>query len=73
MSRHGKLALLKIAECAGGTCPTIYRTTRDTLVVQGTVVDPESVDVELGPGELLVEIPESLLAGLLADRERPAP
>ncbi|HEX5205869.1 MAG TPA: hypothetical protein VFW27_38565 [Actinoplanes sp.] len=73
MSRHGKLELLKVAKCGASTCPTIYRTTRDTLVVQGTVVDPESVDVELGPGELLVEIPESLLAGLLTDRQRPAP
>ena len=65
MSRHEEktepLDLVKIATCSAGTCPTIYRTQRDTLVVQGNAVAPESVDIELGPGELLVEIPESLL------------
>jgi hypothetical protein len=62
-----------IATCGSGTCPTIYRTSRQTIIVQGTAIPAESVDVELGPDESLVEIPERLLSVLLADRERPAP
>jgi hypothetical protein len=48
-----------IAGCFGGTCPTIYATDRDTVVVQGQQVNDS--DVTLGPGEVLVEIPADLL------------
>jgi hypothetical protein len=46
--------------CGGGHCPTVYRTDRGTYVVQGTAVDGARAGIELGPGELLVEIPADL-------------
>ncbi len=46
--------------CGGGSCPTVYRTNRGTLVVQGYAVQDAGVD--LPDGELLVEIPADLLA-----------
>jgi hypothetical protein len=45
--------------CVDGTCPTIYRTERGTVVVQGQLVNHS--DVTLGEGEVLVEIPADLL------------
>ena len=45
--------------CGGGSCPTVYRTNRGTLVVQGYAVGNAGVD--LPAGELLVEIPADLL------------
>jgi hypothetical protein len=48
--------------CGGGTCPTVYRTDRGTLVVQGYTVSAENVDIDLPAGEQLVEIPAELLA-----------
>jgi hypothetical protein len=52
--------------CEGGTCPTVYRTDRGTLVVQGTVVaDPEALSgVDLPAHETLVEVPADLLLSL---------
>jgi hypothetical protein len=47
--------------CGGGHCPTVYRTNRGTLVVQGYAVTAETAGVDLPPGELLVEIPADLL------------
>jgi hypothetical protein len=47
--------------CGGGTCPTVYRTNRGTLVVQGYAVTAEAAGVKLPAGELLVEIPADLL------------
>jgi hypothetical protein len=47
--------------CGGGHCPTVYRTNRGTLVVQGYAVTAGAAGVELSPGELLVEIPADLL------------
>lgn len=48
--------------CGGGTCPTVYRTNRGTLVVQGYAVTPQAAGVAVPDGELLVEIPADLLA-----------
>jgi hypothetical protein len=48
--------------CGGGSCPTVYRTDRDTFVVQGYVVAPETAGVDVPAGEQLVEIPMALLA-----------
>lgn len=48
--------------CGGGSCPTVYRTNRGTLVVQGYAVTAETAGVALPAGELLVEIPADLLA-----------
>ncbi len=45
--------------CYDGTCPTIYRTDRGTIVVQGWTV--KDSDVTLPEGEALVEIPTELL------------
>lgn len=47
--------------CGGGHCPTVYRTDRGTLVVQGYAVNAQVAGVDLPPGELLVEIPADLL------------
>jgi hypothetical protein len=47
--------------CGGGHCPTVYRTNRGTLVVQGYAVTAETAGIDLPPGELLVEIPADLL------------
>ena len=52
--------------CGGGTCPTVYRTDRDTYVVQGYVVTAETAGVDLPAGEQLVEIPRELLEALQA-------
>jgi hypothetical protein len=46
--------------CGSGSCPTVYRTNRGTLVVQGYAVTGSDVDVDLPAGELLVEIPVDL-------------
>lgn len=48
--------------CGGGSCPTVYRTDRGTLIVQGYTVSADSVDLDLPDGEQLVEIPAELLA-----------
>nr|WP_296074752.1 hypothetical protein [uncultured Actinoplanes sp.] len=60
---HGpEVALRPIAaQCAAGCCPTIYRTDRDTLVIQGKPIAAETAGINLAPGEILVEIPEGLL------------
>jgi hypothetical protein len=46
-----------ITLCGTGSCPTVYRTDRDTVLVQG----PASDGVAVGDGELLIEIPRELL------------
>ena len=61
-----RMTLNPIVSCGGGTCPAIYRTTRGTFVIQGRAVPVEQTDVTLAPDELLVEIPEDLIAGISA-------
>lgn len=51
--------------CGAGSCPTVYRTDRGTLVVQGYTVTPESANIDLPAGEQLVEIPADLLAAAM--------
>jgi hypothetical protein len=51
--------------CKDGNCPTMYRTNRGTFVVQGYAVAADQAGVELPDGELLVEIPLELLAGVI--------
>lgn len=51
--------------CGSGTCPTVYRTDRGTVVVQGYAVAPAQVGIDLPAGEQLVEIPADLLAAAL--------
>jgi hypothetical protein len=48
--------------CGAGSCPTIYRTDRGTLVVQGYSVAAERTGIDVPVGEQLVEIPAELLA-----------
>lgn len=47
--------------CAASGCPTIYRSDRGTLVVQGYAVSARQAGIDLPDGELLVEIPVDLL------------
>ena len=56
-----KLTLIKEI-CGGGSCPTVYRTDRDTYVVQGYIVTAEAAGLDLPAGEQLVEIPAELLS-----------
>ena len=53
------MQLTKIAgaNCKDGDCPTVYRTDRGTLAVQGYTLRHPAPD-----GEALVEIPVELLA-----------
>ncbi|MCF6475069.1 hypothetical protein FAF44_42875 [Nonomuraea sp. MG754425] len=47
-----------------GSCPALYRTDRDTAVVQGKLVtDPEALaDLrDLAPDEIVVEVPWDVL------------
>jgi hypothetical protein len=62
-----------IASCAGGNCPAIFRTTHGTLVIQGRAITGDTAGIEPGPGEALVEVPESLFADLLGDAGRTQP
>jgi hypothetical protein len=59
-----KLALVA-SLCGTGSCPTVYRTDRGTLVVQGYTVPADQVDLDLPAGEQLVEIPAELLAAAM--------
>jgi hypothetical protein len=59
-----KLTRIRGEECQDGrTCPAVDATSRETLVVTGTVVtDPGMLaQLAIGPGESAVEIPASLL------------
>ena len=48
--------------CGAGSCPTVYRTDRDTFVIQGYTVTAEAAGLDVAAGEQLVEIPAELLA-----------
>jgi|HubBroStandDraft_1064217.scaffolds.fasta_scaffold993751_2 hypothetical protein len=51
--------------CSGGECPTIYRTDRNTFVIQGNLVNSSDVtDLQVPSHEGLVEIPETLVQAL---------
>ncbi|MBB4694482.1 hypothetical protein [Paractinoplanes abujensis] len=58
---------LLAAECSTGTCPTVYRTDRETVLVQGYIVSAADAGLDLPPGEQLVEIPLGLLATAAAN------
>ncbi len=55
---------LVISQCGMGECPTVYRTDRGTLVVQGYTFDPADAGVTLPDGELMVEIPAELFSAV---------
>ena len=55
------MKLTKLAgTCEVNECPTVYRTDRGTLVVQGDLV-ADADGLTLGTGEQAVEIPLGLL------------
>jgi hypothetical protein len=59
----GSVVLRAVANgCSGGECPTVYVTDRNTVVVQGYLLQPETAGISLPDGEFLVEIPPGLLA-----------
>jgi hypothetical protein len=58
---HGRLELVNTL-CGSTSCPTIYRSSQGTLVVQGYSVSAANVGLDLPDGERLVEIPAELLA-----------
>lgn len=66
------VTLQRIVGCAAGDCPTVYKTDRDTLVVQGYSFDPGQAGVEVPGGEQMVEIPASLLADYLRTTSSPS-
>lgn len=53
-----------VGECDENECPTLYRTDRGTLAVQGDTVTDHGVDVPEGEG--IVEIPVSLIQKAIA-------
>jgi hypothetical protein len=55
---------LVVGLCGHGECPTVYRTDRGTLVVQGYPFEPADAGVTVPDGERMVEIPEELLTKL---------
>ncbi|GIM96234.1 hypothetical protein [Paractinoplanes toevensis] len=54
------LELLATA-CTSGTCPTIFKSDRGTILIQGYAVNAQQAGVTLAADELLVEIPAELL------------
>jgi hypothetical protein len=49
-----------------GSCPTIYRTDRGTIAIQGYAVEDAEGVVNPLPGERIVEVPIELLTKGLA-------
>jgi hypothetical protein len=52
--------------CGGGECPTVYKTDRGTLVVQGYTFPPAQAGMAIPLGEQMVEIPAELIADYLS-------
>lgn len=57
--------------CPDGNCPAVYLTDRGTLMVRGYAVDPNGqTEIEVVPGEAVVEIPKELMARVAAELSR---
>ena len=56
-----RLTMIRASCAPAGTCPTVYQTERDSVVIQGYAVAGEEAGIDLPEGELLVEIPADLL------------
>ncbi len=56
----------------GRTCPAVHDTDRDVLIIQGNAVtDPDLLrQLRLGPGEVALEFPRTLLPEVSCDAER---
>jgi len=64
--RAQNVTLDLVAElCGAGDCPTVYRTDRGTLVVQGYRFDPGAAGKTVPEGERMVEVPVELIARYL--------
>jgi hypothetical protein len=50
--------------CSGKSCPTVYRTDRGSLVVQGYRVT-DAVGIDMPDNETIVEIPSDLIKKLV--------
>ena len=61
LDQPGLTLQLIASACGSASCPTVYRSDRGTLVVQGYPITAEQAGVDLPPGEMLVEIPIDLL------------
>ena len=60
--RAQNVTLDLVAElCGAGECPTVYRTDRGTLVIQGYRFDPVEAGTTVPAGEQMVEIPAELI------------
>ncbi|GGK85350.1 hypothetical protein [Mangrovihabitans endophyticus] len=57
-----ELQMIVTKLCGSQSCPTVYRSDRGTVVVQGYSVSPAQAGVTVPDGENLVEIPIELLA-----------
>jgi hypothetical protein len=61
-----KVTLIDEYGCGGGSCPTVYKTDRGTVLVQGYVLsqgDKQSLGVNIPSTETVVEVPESWFLG----------
>jgi hypothetical protein len=54
------------SECSSGTCPTVYGTDTDSVLVQGYIVTAEDAGLDLPAGEQIVEIPREILIAAAA-------
>lgn len=71
--REECLLVLKViggSGCGNGPCPTVYETANGTILVQGFTVSGDSVELDIPPGESLVEIPRYVLERAMS-AERP--
>jgi hypothetical protein len=57
--------------CAGGACPALYETDRDSFLVVGKKVSFPGAGLEgkVGPEEAVVEVPAGLIRGLIQSSE----
>jgi hypothetical protein len=47
--------------CGTSSCPTVYQGSSGMVIIQGYAVPEERLDITLAEGELLVEVPLTLL------------
>lgn len=53
-------------DCAGGSCPTIYKTDDNTYVLQGKkMTDQEKIDLNIPVDEDIIELPADFLETFL--------
>ena len=61
-----KLELIS-SNCSSGPCPAVFKTDKNSFVVQGRLVPPDVLEqLVLAQDETAVEIPSEIVEGLLA-------